>query len=539
MGSEMCIRDRISPTNWSDSYSVDGQCYCDSSYDHGLRNVFVDTPDGRMSVPDVCAAINDRFGNGRQTGRTYFNTVQCGHPPLNNANDERVCPGIPRGRGNYTGDRCDESGATWNLNAVFGNQQPAPEDVDPSTEPDSVTPDEPAGEPALPEPEQPEQPEQEQPLPERPEPELPEPEQQEPEQPEPERPEFEQPEPEQPEPEQTEPEQPEQPEPAQPEPEQPEPAQPEPEQPEPENPETSPPEEPDSPLNDDTTEPETGETDTPASGGEQSGNGDSNTADSATPVALEDIVSFALCRPGTQTDATAYGWQDNQTCVTSMLADSNPYIALSTLNSAGSTPGEPIASADPDTAGTAGNADPEQISTTLPQCVSNNADPDGDGYGWENNGSCVVAVSPAAGDQAQANLPAICDSLESDSDGDGYGWENNATCLVVVDHSTPQDTGSAGNSPDASVNPPGDSQGQQNESSTSDPFAAPPLCKNEKPADSSTDYGWEDGASCLYPSAAAVVNFERPPLCSSSDADPDGNSYGWENGATCYVAPAQ
>lgn len=57
--------------------------------------------------------------------------------------------------------------------------------------------------------------------------------------------------------------------------------------------------------------------------------------------------------------------------------------------------------------------------SALPVCESASSDPDGDGYGWENNNSCIVAASsPTSG----GGLPA-CQSAGSDSDGDGYGWE--------------------------------------------------------------------------------------------------------------------
>ena len=113
------IPDPTQPTGWSDSYSVNGQCYCDTNFDHGLSSVTVETNDGRQTVPEICAAIRSTFGNGPQQGRLYFNTVQCGHGPVNNAADETACPGIPRASGNFTGSRCSETGATWNLDQLF------------------------------------------------------------------------------------------------------------------------------------------------------------------------------------------------------------------------------------------------------------------------------------------------------------------------------------------------------------------------------------------------------------------------------------
>ena len=113
------------PQIWSDSYSVNGQCHCDSTFDHGLRGITSMMPDGTLrSVPEICEAIDDKYGDGAQDGRVYYNTVQCGHEPTNTAADEAVCPGIPIAAGNYTGPQCNQTGATWNLDKLF----PAVED---------------------------------------------------------------------------------------------------------------------------------------------------------------------------------------------------------------------------------------------------------------------------------------------------------------------------------------------------------------------------------------------------------------------------
>ena len=102
------------PTYWSDSYAVDGQCYCDSAFDHGLNDLAVETPDGMKSVRQVCADISATFGSGG-LNRTYYNTIQCGHPPANNAPDESRCPGVLGG----SAADCQRRGATWNLELVY------------------------------------------------------------------------------------------------------------------------------------------------------------------------------------------------------------------------------------------------------------------------------------------------------------------------------------------------------------------------------------------------------------------------------------
>jgi hypothetical protein len=60
---------------------------------------------------------------------------------------------------------------------------------------------------------------------------------------------------------------------------------------------------------------------------------------------------------------------------------------------------------------------------SYPTCVSSASDPDGDGWGWENNQSCIVASS-------SSSYPT-CTSSSSDPDGDGWGWENNQSCKVA------------------------------------------------------------------------------------------------------------
>jgi len=106
-------------TGWSDSYSVDGQCYCDSSnFDHGLHKISTGTPKGKKKVTEICGDLKKKFGEGRKNGRVYFNDIQCGHGPANEAADEKVCPGIPNGN-RYSGARCKEKGSTWNLDKLY------------------------------------------------------------------------------------------------------------------------------------------------------------------------------------------------------------------------------------------------------------------------------------------------------------------------------------------------------------------------------------------------------------------------------------
>ncbi|WKB55841.1 cellulase family glycosylhydrolase [Eleftheria terrae] len=59
-------------------------------------------------------------------------------------------------------------------------------------------------------------------------------------------------------------------------------------------------------------------------------------------------------------------------------------------------------------------------------CDGSSTDPDGDGWGWENNRSCVVGC----GASAPNGHPYCCNGSSTDPDGDGWGWENNRSCVV-------------------------------------------------------------------------------------------------------------
>lgn len=99
-----------------------------------------------------------------------------------------------------------------------------------------------------------------------------------------------------------------------------------------------------------------------------------------------------------------------------------------------------------------------QTTTSLPDCQSVESDSDGDGFGFENDQSCIVVGGQAmqaqigqcvdtdgdgfgwngvatcdpteSGDETTIELPN-CVSAESDSDNDGFGFENNQSCIVV------------------------------------------------------------------------------------------------------------
>ena len=107
----------------ADSYSINGKCYCDSTFDGGLKSVLVTGPDGnQMPVTQACALVGT--GPGKNTaGAVKYNDIQCGngppHPPFQDSQgrwyvDEQPgeCPGrVDLGNGVTSG--CAAKGPKW------------------------------------------------------------------------------------------------------------------------------------------------------------------------------------------------------------------------------------------------------------------------------------------------------------------------------------------------------------------------------------------------------------------------------------------
>ncbi len=118
---------------WGDSYSVGDQCFCDTTFDHDLDLIDVDTPLGTMNVREACALIGDGPGSD---GRPRYNDVQCGNGPVNGQPDEDFCPGQINAPGTTEQQRlaCNNVGPKWNFDAI---ERPVAED--PVTHPDIVS----------------------------------------------------------------------------------------------------------------------------------------------------------------------------------------------------------------------------------------------------------------------------------------------------------------------------------------------------------------------------------------------------------------
>lgn len=126
---ELTASQAITPgKNWADSYSVNGKCYCATTFDHGIGNYKVQTPAGEKTVKEVCNKIGPGPGKGNNP---VYNTVQCGHEPGHDdaikingewVKDEKVCPG----RVDQGSSGCNKIGPKWDL-SVFETNDKDPE----------------------------------------------------------------------------------------------------------------------------------------------------------------------------------------------------------------------------------------------------------------------------------------------------------------------------------------------------------------------------------------------------------------------------
>ncbi len=102
--------------SWADSYSVGDQCYCETTFDHGIADVVVETPVGPRTVREVCDAIGPGPGSepAGEDPRPLYNDIQCGNGPPNDASDEVDCPGrVDIGR-----EGCGQLGPLWDLSVL-------------------------------------------------------------------------------------------------------------------------------------------------------------------------------------------------------------------------------------------------------------------------------------------------------------------------------------------------------------------------------------------------------------------------------------
>ena len=197
--------------------------------------------------------------------------------------------------------------------------------------------------------------------------------------------------------------------------------------------------------------------------------GGSNAQWSSPPIELPP-GTYVLAVRGADNDGKLSGWTQSKFKIVAAAASVAEAEAAPAAITATNTA---TAGAVAATGGTASNG--------MPFCSNASQDADGDGFGWENKGSCVIQGS-------KADTHPNCASAESDPDGDGFGWENEKSCTVVV-HCSANDS-----------DPDGDG------------------------------FGWENDKSCVV-----LQTNGRFPRCASAASDPDGDGYGWENSKTCLM----
>lgn len=99
--------------SWSDSYSVGSKCYMQTTFDHDIGEVVVDTPQGPMKIEELFDLLEP--GPGSQD-RPLYNDIQCGNGPTNSHQilDEILCPGLVE----YGIEGCGQIGPLWDLSEL-------------------------------------------------------------------------------------------------------------------------------------------------------------------------------------------------------------------------------------------------------------------------------------------------------------------------------------------------------------------------------------------------------------------------------------
>lgn len=98
--------------SWHDSYEANGFCWCSTNFDHDLDEKEVTINGTRFNVEDVCDELEKHpLSRDRKDGDAIYNDVQCGNGPLNDSDDEPICPGRVD---NGVGD-CLVIGVRWDM----------------------------------------------------------------------------------------------------------------------------------------------------------------------------------------------------------------------------------------------------------------------------------------------------------------------------------------------------------------------------------------------------------------------------------------
>ncbi|MDR7092123.1 carbohydrate-binding domain-containing protein [Cellvibrio fibrivorans] len=120
----------------------------------------------------------------------------------------------------------------------------------------------------------------------------------------------------------------------------------------------------------------------------------------STSVSANQCDWYGSMYPLCTTQSSGWGWESNQSCIAATSCTSGGGSLTNAVSGCGIT------------------------TSGYPQCCNGSAsDPDGDGWGWENNQSCVTSKPSTACNWNGINYP-VCTGSDS-----GWGWESNQSCI--------------------------------------------------------------------------------------------------------------
>jgi len=184
-------------------------------------------------------------------------------------------------------------------------------------------------------------------------------------------------------------------------------------------------------------------------------------------------------------------------------------------------------------------------------CLDPASDPDGDGWGFENGQSCVVAPATQSTSSVGDGTDPHC--IDTDPPGDGWGW-NGSTACQIGSTSADSNNAASGAAECIDTDPVGDGWGWDGSTSCRVAAESPSESSNENSADSTdsaatcvdTDppgdgWGWNGSTSCRVDateqSSDAADDQQSDAEC--FDTDPVGDGWGWNGTTACRVNAAE
>ncbi|WP_299217259.1 carbohydrate-binding protein [uncultured Aquimarina sp.] len=106
--------------SWHDSYEANGFCWCSTNFDHNLGSKKVIVNGTQYSVVDICDELEKHpLFRSRNNGDNIYNDVQCGNGPINDSDDEPLCPG----RVDMGVEGCLLRGVRWDMEWLAGRDR--------------------------------------------------------------------------------------------------------------------------------------------------------------------------------------------------------------------------------------------------------------------------------------------------------------------------------------------------------------------------------------------------------------------------------